>query len=144
MPNSLLSLARRMERVDKKITKKRAELVRLVAFNTLVELVTSTPVDVSTALSNWQVAVNDPVLTEINAFFAGKFGTTQSSSVSAAVRAARSELRSVKAGDTVIISNLVDYIEQLNNGRSNQAPAGFVQRAILVGRETVKAFKMDL
>lgn len=144
MAKSLLSLARRMERADKKLKKRRGELVQLIAFQALVELVTTTPVDTSTALSNWQVAINVPVVSAINAYFDGKFGSTEAASVSAAIRAARAELKGVKAGDVVMISNLVDYIEDLNNGSSTQAPAGFVQRAILKSRLMVRSFKMDL
>ena len=47
-----------------------------------------------------------------------------------AIAEATALVSGVKAGDTVYISNNLEYIQALNEGHSQQAPAGFVEKAV--------------
>lgn len=101
------------------------------------DLVYSTPVDTSKALSNWQVTLNAPATDDIPAHSEGEFGSTRGVSAAQAINEAQTVLRAKKAGVPVFITNNVDYLEDLNNGSSRQAPAGFYERALLIGRKTI-------
>lgn len=103
------------------------------------ELLLHTPVDTSKAVSNWQVGLGTPVGREIPAYVPGKKGSTRQASVSEALAYAQFRIAQKRAGEPLYISNLVDYIGDLNAGSSRQAPAGFVERALLVGRNTETA-----
>lgn len=106
------------------------------------DLVQVTPVDTSQALSNWQVGIGSPVDSSISPYFPGEHGSTQSASSAAALDAARALLRTKKPGQTIYISNVLRYIGRLNEGSSSQAPAGFVERAVLLGRKFVQNAKL--
>lgn len=100
----------------------------------LNDLLMVTPVDSGQAISNWQVALDQPPQERLPAYFPGKLGSTAVVCRTAALEAAQSVLGAKKAGQTVYISNVLPYIRRLNDGYSDQEPAGFVERAILLGR----------
>lgn len=142
MAKTLLGLARDMKLLAPRIERRVNELKIAVAREVLESLLEDTPVDTSAAVSNWQVALNNPVTSEIPAYFVGKFGSTESASRSAALRLGLTLIKTAKPNDTIIISNLLDYIGYLNDGHSQQAAAGFVQTAVQLGRLEVLEFKL--
>lgn len=94
-----------------------------VAVNQAV--VIATPVDTGRARANWQVGIGVPVRS-----------TTLEEDKGGQATMARNtaKIRARKAGrDIIIISNNLDYIEDLNMGTSAQAPAGFVEMAVTAG-----------
>lgn len=95
-------------------------------------LVQSTPVDTSKALSNWRVGT--AASAAIPALYPGQAGSTQGASAEAAIAAAEAAIRSAKGANKLVIFNSVPYIRRLNEGSSLQAPAGFIEAAILLGR----------
>ncbi len=132
------SLKLRLSTLDKKVS----EVAKQVAFNVAVDLISVTPVDTSNALSNWQVSLNEPVSKEINPYFPGLFGSTESQSENAAFSAAKSILDQKKPGEVIFISNVVDYIVDLDRGSSRQEPSGFVYRAVALGRSQAKRIRI--
>jgi len=89
------------------------------------QLVTTTPVDTGHASSNWVPSVGAP-----NRGIVG----SPASPDRASAQTALAEI--VAAGGTdgdLYISNNVPYINRLNAGSSDQAPAGFVETAVSVG-----------
>lgn len=100
----------------------------------LADLLARTPVDTSTAISNWQVGLDRPIFSSIPAYFPGKGGLTAQASREAAWRAALSILDLKQPGQQLFIGNALPYIRKLNDGSSTQAPAGFIERAELLGR----------
>ncbi|MCY1553030.1 hypothetical protein D9M68_894720 [compost metagenome] len=106
------------------------------------DLAYKTPVDTSNALSNWQLTLDSPATDEIKPYFPGHMGSTQRASAAQTVNEARSRLGAKKPGQPIYITNNVPYIEQLNNGSSKQAPAGFVERSILIGRKLIAKFRI--
>lgn len=141
---SLNRLARRIKQARENLIREVARTKAEAALKALIELVTRTPVDTSTALSNWQVALNTRVVSEINAHFLGQGGSTRSASIATAISNARSTLSQVKAEDTIYISNLVDYIEYLNDGSSTRPALNFVEAAVAKARDHIRNVRMTL
>ena len=65
-------------------------------------------------------------------------------SARAAYEAGKAVLRTKRIGDTVYISNLAEHIVYLNQGSSTQAPAGFVEQAIMVAKAKLRTTKIKL
>lgn len=140
MARSLLDLATRLEKVAYDIDTLYSNLAVSVALTILGDLVYKTPVDTSQALSNWQVSLISPIPLggEIPAYHYGVGGWTRGASATEAIQAAKQVLSGKKPGDTIYLSNVLDYIVPLNQGSSRQQAAGFVERAVLLGRIQVR------
>lgn len=81
-------------------------------------LVMNTPVDTGRARSNWIASLNAPSVAMVE--------PGQKPDTGAAVA-------SFKVTDTAYIANNLPYIRRLNEGHSQQAPAGFVEMAVQSG-----------
>lgn len=110
----------------------------------LEELVEVTPVDTSTALSNWQVNLGNPAADEIPAHAAGRYGSTRGASAAKAIAEGLEELQYKKPGQPIFLSNLAPYIEDLDSGSSRQFAGGFIPRALIVFRLAVQDAKKRL
>jgi len=105
----------------------------------VTDLANVTPVDESTAISNWRVKLNTPVSdTPIRAHFLGSLGSTFGPSSAMTIDEAKETLQAKKPGQAIYLSNVLDYIRRLNEGSSTQAPAGYVERSVLLGRLVVR------
>lgn len=135
---NLQELANNLEARAKAIPELANRLAKHVAETIVIELATKTPVDTSKAISNWQVTLNSPATAEINAHYEGSHGSTYGQSSSETISLARALLRNKKPGQTIFITNNADYIRKLNEGSSSQAPAGFVEAAVLVGINSIR------
>lgn len=102
-------------------------------------LLPATPVDTSRALSNWRVGTG--VSAAIPPHVAGEMGSTERASTSIALAEAEAAIRANRAADTLVIFNAVPYIRKLNEGSSRQAPAGFIEKAVLAGRLAARRSK---
>lgn len=142
MGKSLLDLANYVNELSKHIESE-ANRVAVQAAEFIVEnLAVTTPVDTSKALSNWQVSLDYNDVSELSAYFPGYKGDTQFESADAAIEVAKDILSRKKPGETIYITNVVDYIEYLNLGHSPQAGAGFVDRIVDAGKMYIKTFKI--
>lgn len=142
MPRNLNDLAKSLEAKAKQIDKAASEVAIQTAMIALKTLLERTPVDTSTALSNWQVSLEAPKLNFINAYVPGYLGYTASESIAQAQSVGNMVLSKKKPGQTIYITNNAPYIRDLNSGTSKQAPAGFVEAAMLVARKRMP--KIDL
>lgn len=97
------------------------------------DVVEHTPVDVTTAVSNWQASLNAPAFAELPAIVPGSHGSTAAASSAEAIAHVVRTLEDKQPGERIYLSNLAPHIIDLNNGTSKQEPAGFFQRGILVG-----------
>lgn len=92
-----------------------------------------TPVDTGWARANWLASVTQPITEPAG----------DPENVSAAESEKEAGLGKVLAyrlsAGSVFISNNVPYITRLNDGYSQQAPAGFVQRAIQEAVTNIRA-----
>lgn len=124
------------------------EIVTEITYATTAHLARNTPIDVGTARSNWQVSTISEATGTRPAFApypsrwrppygpGGSFG--EGRNVAGATWSVPTKLRGRKPGQTVFITNNLPYIERLNHGWSKQAPAGFVERAIVTAKTQVE------
>lgn len=138
MARNLLDLAESLEKRLKKINLLGSEVAKKLALDIVKELVILTPVDTSKALSNWVVSLGKNSNSEIEAYFPGVFGSTKNSSAAKTVNEAEYTLGAKKPKETIYITNNTKYIRKLNEGGSKQAPAGFVEMAVFVGKKKMK------
>lgn len=141
---NLADLAKRMHRLAASLKSEASRCALEVGQAIVEDLAHKTPVDTSTALSNWLGALESPNLSVVEPHLMGRKGSTQLRSAQGTVEAFKIDTENKKPGQTIFISNSVDYIRRLNDGSSKQEPAGFVHRAVLIGRKKVKSFKMIL
>lgn len=135
------SLQVRIEARTDALMKNVSVLTRNTARAILNRLAVSTPVDEGVAISNWQVSLSGPPVTRLPAYFPGNAGSTKGENARAMLQTARAIIPGFYAGknETLYIGNPIPYIAQLNQGSSAQAPAGFVETAILAGSEHVRS-----
>lgn len=129
----LRQLAANMRRYARELPQRANALAKEVSITILNDLVNITPVDTSAAISNWQVNAGSMPTGTIQPYFPGFRGSTVSQSVSATLEAGLSEIAFKQPGQPLHITNNLDYIIDLNDGSSKQAPANFVERAVLLG-----------
>ena len=103
---------------DEKVVKKLDHVVRGTALLALGELKVNTPVLTGRARSNWHIDLNQVDVSLVEP------GTEPN----------RGVVNSYKINDTIYISNNLPYIRRLNEGHSQQSPAGFVDAAIQVAK----------
>lgn len=106
-----------------------------------VVVVYATPVDTSRARMNWQGSVGFPVDGVLKPYPDQPSSPNDGPRVAIeSIRAATSEYTGQPEG--VFITNNLDYINDLNNGSSGQAPANFVEQAILTAVEASNSVKI--
>lgn len=125
----LRQFAGRIRVTGKRVEDNAQALVRKVAVAVDGAVVIATPVDTGRARANWQVAIGATPTGVVDAV---------DKSGQAAISQGESVISRYKGGDTVHITNNLPYIGRLNDGHSAQAPAGFVESAVLVGVAAVQ------
>lgn len=139
---TLAQFGARMERLANELPLMHNERKKMVTEWLVFDLTAITPVDESTALSNWQVGNGRPITTEIRAHVPGEGGDTQPESAEVANNIARMKLKKTRPGQTVFVSNNAGHIVQLNNwGTSTQAPRYFIEMAVNRNIERLKRTK---
>lgn len=131
----LKTFAQRIRKIGQRIEQNADVAVRRCALAVDAAVVIATPVDTGRARANWQVEVDRPIVTPIEKF---------SKSGQEAIDQGKEAIARYKGGHAsaaVHITNNLPYIGRLNDGHSAQAPAGFVERAVLVGTDAIKGMK---
>jgi len=132
------SFAKRLREKAKAFDKEGNELA-ITAANALIrELVFRTPVDKSTALSNWVVGIGKAKINPISAHVLGSKGSTRFQSAEKAIIDAYSVLKNKKRGQKIYISNSIDYIVPLNTNGTRSVSPGFVEASIEVAKRAVQ------
>ena len=126
---SLRVFARRIRALGGRVEKNAGRKVVRAAVAINQAVVLSTPVDTGRARANWRVGLGDPVRLVREETDQGGLGTIGENNA---------RIRQRRPGQDVYISNNVEYIQFLNEGSSAQAPAGFVERAVAVGRSAAR------
>jgi len=139
---SLLDLAESLERKAKAVDAAASELAVKTAETIVADLAFATPVDTSQALSNWIVTLDAPSSDKVLPHYPGEGGSTRNASAQETINRAREVLRGKKPGQRIYITNSLPYIRRLNEGYSGQAPAGFVERSVLIGRKMKAKFQL--
>jgi len=135
----LHDLAKRLNKYADKLEAAPSKVAAEVSILLVRELVERTPVDTSKALSNWLLSLEDPVLVDLDAYYPGVFGSTQTASANEAIAFAKLQAAKKKPGQPIFVSNSAEYIRDLENGSSSQAPAGFTKQSVMVARKQIKA-----
>ncbi len=114
--------ARRMQQRARQVETGASDAVKSAALVINQVVILETPVKTGHARANWQVGLVSPITEEIDA-----------EDESGAITIARNNtlIRARAKRVDIILSNNVPYINELNEGSSSQAPAGFVQLAVL-------------
>lgn len=139
---TLLELAKRLEKQAASLGGQASNAAVRAAEAILKDLVYMTPVDTSKALSNWQVSLGAPADNSRPPYFTGSGGSTADKSAAAAIKAGMNVLKDKPPGVSIFLTNNLPYIRRLNEGYSKQAPAGFVERAVLIGRKIAEDIKI--
>lgn len=139
---TLLDVAEEANSLKVMVKLRARELTKFVALRILEYLVYATPVDTSTALSNWVISPAGSAYgaAPIPPYVLGDQGSSKEASAQAAIAAAKEALKLAQPQKAIAIINAVPYLRQLNEGSSSQAPAGFVEAGILVGRNAVREY----
>lgn len=129
----LRSFSKTMTLIGRNVSTNADALVRKVALAVDSTVVLATPVDTGQARSNWQVSLDQPEQNTIPPYDPGSQGSSAQNNANAAINQGKQVIASYKGGVDICIANNLDYIDDLNNGKSLQAPAGFVEEAVLAG-----------
>ena len=118
-------------------------LVKRVALTADQTVVLATPVDTGRARSNWITSINRPSSQTIEPYVPGdKLGIGETANAQAAIDQARTVIETRKSGQSIHITNNLEYIGELNDGSSRQAPANFVGKAVLAAISAVKSTRV--
>jgi hypothetical protein len=142
MARTLLDLANDLDGLNGKVSVASSEHAKKVALTIVGDLAYHTPVDTSKALSNWDVTLDAPASGKHGPHYPGKHGSTFSQSAAETLERAKAILANKQPGQSIFITNNLPYIKRLNEGYSAQAPAGFVERALLLARKLKANFTL--
>lgn len=133
---NLNDLANRMGILAQAVANGGVRAVKEVTEKVGVTVVYATPVDTSRARLNWQGTVGAPAEGVLKPYplRPSSPGDGPRTAI-ASIKAAASDYTGQREG--VFITNNLDYIDDLNNGSSSQAPANFVEQAVMVGVRAV-------
>lgn len=149
--STLTDLANSIEALNASIPTIVSEKAVEVATAIVDDLALVTPADRGDALSNWQVTLDSPSIDPVTAYEPSPRGRmvrgvwthsvppeiTRAANAPATIDAAKIVLQARVPGQPIFITNLLPYVEVLDQGSSDQAPAGFVDRALILARESI-------
>ncbi len=145
---TLVQFSRNIRKRGSQIENSATRMVKAASARALKSLVKNTPVDKGVARSNWRVGIGASTRSVIRAYAPGRhLGIGESLNATAAIKAGMLRINSIKGTSqglktAIYITNSTPYIERLNNGYSGQAPAGFIQIALLEARAEVRGFRI--
>lgn len=139
---NLNEFSRRMNLRADRLGTNADKLVRKVALVADQAIVTSTPVDTGRARSNWIVQLDSAADQIISAYSEGRSGSTESENTQAAIDQGSRVISNYQTGRVIHISNNLDYIQDLNDGTSAQAPPNFVEIAVMEAVEAIRGSRL--
>jgi len=126
-------------------------LMKAIAVSVTKEIVIGTPVDEGTARSNWRMGLGRGLRSVIAAHSpypkgskGGGAGRGETVNAAKTIAAAKTVIQRRLPGQTMVLSNSVPYIGDLNSGSSRQAPALFVEAGILGGLRKLDGKELKL
>ncbi len=126
---SLKAFVKRIQRRARQVETGASKALRATALTVNQTVILATPVDTGHARANWQVGIDAPITDEID---------EEDESGVATISQNAGTIKGATPQKSIILSNNVPYINRLNEGSSAQAPAQFVQLAILEAVNAVK------
>ena len=123
---SLEELEKRIQRFAAALPQNASNIVAKAAIASLQSVVIENPVDTGRSRGNYFISINSA--TEA-------FEESRRNSIGPGVAVANS----IKPDDNLHLTNNTSYINKLNEGSSAQAPAGFIEAAVIVAAAAVAA-----
>ena len=143
MPNEFNRLAERLSRRTSRMGDRVSQAVRRAAITVDQVVVLMTPVDTGRARSNWIATINIPASGTREPFFSGNnLGLAERANAQASIQAAQTVIATYTQNSTIFITNNLEYIGELERGKSPQAPTGMVSFAIEAGRSTLASVRL--
>lgn len=135
--------AKRMDWYAKTFEANVEELINKTALTVHSTIVLGTPVDEGRARGSWLVEIGKPAEGMLGKDDKSEFGAVKAIDKARAKLAGNKGKRSaLRSQPPIYISNNLPYIIPLNEGHSQQAPAGFVEEAIEAGIKNIKGAKL--
>lgn len=134
---SLGDFGREFKKRGAKLEREVERVLKETVIGVVTEVARDTPVLTGQASSNW--------ITNIGSQFPFYIANEDvpNGAASDSIEWAKKAVAQLKHTDTIHITNNVPYIVQLNRGTSKQAPALFVQSAVLRAAYRIKAVKIS-
>ena len=132
---------RRANQLSKNVTR----IMKAAAIAVDTNVVSGTPQDTGAAASNWLVSIDTPLNVVIPPYAPGvKLGKGFPGNTNAAIQQGKVAVSNfnIKKNNAIFITNNIEYIGLLNDGRSKQAKPLFVQRAIQLAVLEIKKFEL--
>lgn len=141
---TLDDFAKRLDRIAVRVEGNVEKAVKDCADAVLRSVVENTPVDTGYARSNWTPELDRAFEGLFPARVPGKAGSTAEENAAATIEAGTPTIEAfdIAANREIHITNNAPHIQPLNDGHSKQAPAGFVQIAVMEGLATVRGAKV--
>lgn len=124
---SLFNFDRDLTDFAKRLDVNVVTVVKKIGFDLFGRIVKRTPVDTGRARASWTIAINQP---DRSVADEGTHPSMITAPEAAAASQATGALTDLKPYEPVWISNNLPYIEALEKGHSDQAPAGMVALSI--------------
>lgn len=136
--------AKRIDRIAVRVEGNVERAMKDCAGAVLRSVVENTPVDTGMARSNWTPELDRAFEGLFPARVPGKAGSTAEENAAATIEAGTPTIEEfdLAANREIHITNNAPHIQPLNDGHSKQAPAGFVQMAVMEGLATVRGAKI--
>jgi len=123
------------------LPKAASDIAKDVAKAVLEAIVRNMPVDTSLAVSNWQVAYDNPNFTNLPPHVPGKGGSTRAASSAETLTVGNIIIQGKRYGVPLHISNGLDYIQDIN---IQSSMPGFVKKGIDAGQNELAKAKLNL
>ncbi len=134
---------RRMREVGRLVEANSSEAVRKAAIAVDQGVVLATPVDTGRARSNWIVSTGAPSTETREAYAPGSgLGHGETANAQAALAQGLDAVAQHSAGQAIYVSNNLPYIGELEDGSSQQAPAGMIGAGLQAGRAVLRRAKL--
>lgn len=129
MAVDLRTFGRKMKRFAGDLPRQLNVIKQTASIEILNELVDSTPKDTGKTASNWMVGLGARNTSTRESFDRnGNVAKTQGASV----------IRRALPSQSIIVGNNLEHIASLNAGSSKKAPAGFVQKSVQRGVNSIR------
>ena len=141
---NLGQFAKRMQDIASGIGTNTEDIMKKIGIAVHTSVVSHTPADTGQARSSWILSKGGPASETNTPYAPGKnLGLLESGNLAGSVNQAKGVLGSYKLSDgTIWVSNNLDYIGELENGKSDQAPKGMAKIGVLAGVAAIPQAKV--
>ena len=140
---TMSGFSKRIKAIAQQVEDNSHTMMRKTVITVVSAISLRTPVDEGRARANWQTTIGHAAGGLVDAFPKGTRGSSGTAAAAQAINQAVAEMgRYKRGGQDVYVSNNLPYIERLNKGSSKQAPAGFVEAAILAGLNAIRKSRL--